>query len=195
MSEESGGVINVEILGQRYPIRSGLDASYVTELAGYVDQKMQTAAERSQAGDSVRVAVLAALNIADEYFDAGTPAPRRRMTSAGARSRSRRSSTARLRASSSFTSVAGTARDRRKRRLPPVRLRSKIGSENGNGTYLGPLPTATRGRLVAATWFRVPCIARDGSEARLSQRYTEESCDASAVCTPPSEEALKAKLT
>lgn len=68
MSEESSGVINVEILGQRYPIRSGLDASYVTELAGYVHQKMQTASERSQAGDAVRVAVLAALNIADEYF-------------------------------------------------------------------------------------------------------------------------------
>ena len=61
-------VIHVEILGQQYPIRSQLDASYVSELASYVHQKMQAAADRSPAGDSVRVAVLAAVNIADEYF-------------------------------------------------------------------------------------------------------------------------------
>ena len=60
-------VVTVDILGQRYPIRSTLDTSYVTELATYVDRKMQTAAEKTN-GDSVRVAVLAALNIADEYF-------------------------------------------------------------------------------------------------------------------------------
>ena len=68
MAEASGGVVTVEILGQRYPIRSSLDTSYVTELAAYVDQKMQVAGERIAGGDSLRVAVLAALNIADEYF-------------------------------------------------------------------------------------------------------------------------------
>lgn len=64
---EQRTVVTVDILGQRYPIRSNLDAAYVTELATYVDRKMQTAAEKTN-GDSVRVAVLAALNIADEYF-------------------------------------------------------------------------------------------------------------------------------
>lgn len=68
MPDEHNDVIHVEILGQQYPIRSQLDTCYVTELASYVHQKMQTASERSPAGDSVRVAVLAALNIADEYF-------------------------------------------------------------------------------------------------------------------------------
>ena len=68
MPEKNGVVITVEILGQRYPIRSSLDTTYVTELATYVDQKMRTAADRTAGGDSVRVAVLAALNIADEYF-------------------------------------------------------------------------------------------------------------------------------
>ncbi len=68
MPDENGVVITVEILGQRYPIRSSLDTTYVTELATYVDQKMRTAADRTAGGDSVRVAVLAALNIADEYF-------------------------------------------------------------------------------------------------------------------------------
>ena len=68
MADASTDVVTVEILGQRYPIRSRLDIAYVTELANYVDQKMSAAADRTRGGDSVRVAVLAALNIADEYF-------------------------------------------------------------------------------------------------------------------------------
>tara|TARA_B110000014_G_scaffold140841_1_gene97697 strand:+ start:1553 stop:1870 length:318 start_codon:yes stop_codon:yes gene_type:complete len=61
-------IIHVEILGQQYPIRSQLDSTYVSELASYVHQKMVAASDRSPAADSARVAVLAALNIADEYF-------------------------------------------------------------------------------------------------------------------------------
>ncbi len=68
MSGEAGAVVTVEIFGQRYPIRSTLDATYVNELATYVDQKMQTASDSTAGGDSVRIAVLAALNIADEYY-------------------------------------------------------------------------------------------------------------------------------
>ena len=66
MAEPS--VVSVEIHGLRYPIRSTLEASYVAELATYVDAKMRAAADETVTGDSVRVAVLAALNIADEYF-------------------------------------------------------------------------------------------------------------------------------
>jgi cell division protein ZapA len=62
------GVVNVEIFGQQYPIRSQLDHVYVLKLARYLDRKMQAAAEQVHGGDSVRVAVLAALNIADEHF-------------------------------------------------------------------------------------------------------------------------------
>ena len=65
---DSGRVVPVEIYGQRYPIRSGLDPAYVARLATYVDQKMRVAAESTPTGDSVRLAVLAALNIADELF-------------------------------------------------------------------------------------------------------------------------------
>jgi len=68
MANASGAVVTVDILGQRYPIRSSLDTTYVTELAAYVDQKMQAASDRIAGGDSLRVAVLAALNIADECF-------------------------------------------------------------------------------------------------------------------------------
>jgi cell division protein ZapA len=63
-----GRVIPVEIHGQRYPIRSGLDPEYVARLAGYVDEKMRAAADSTPTGDSLRLAVLAALNIADELF-------------------------------------------------------------------------------------------------------------------------------
>jgi len=63
-------VVHVEVHGQRYPIRSGLDATYVAELAAYVDEKMRLAARESPAGDTLKVAVLAALNIADEFFRA-----------------------------------------------------------------------------------------------------------------------------
>ena len=61
-------VVSVEIRGQRYPIRSSLDAQYVNGLATYVDEKMRAAAESTPSGDSLRLAVLAALNIADELF-------------------------------------------------------------------------------------------------------------------------------
>jgi cell division protein ZapA len=63
-------VVNVEIHGHRYPIRSGLAPEYVAELAAYVDEKMRLAARESPAGDTLKIAVLAALNIADEFFRA-----------------------------------------------------------------------------------------------------------------------------
>ena len=66
MSE--GRVIPVEIHGQRYPIRSTLDPAYVARLATYVDEKIKAAADSTPTGDSLRLAVLAALNIADELF-------------------------------------------------------------------------------------------------------------------------------
>ena len=61
-------VITVEIAGQRYPIRSTLDERYVTELAAYVDQKMRAASDSAPASDMLGLAVLVALNIADEFF-------------------------------------------------------------------------------------------------------------------------------
>ncbi len=63
-------VVSVEIAGQRYPIRSALDATYVAQLAAYVDEKMRLAARETTSGDTLKVAVLAALNVADELFRA-----------------------------------------------------------------------------------------------------------------------------
>jgi len=61
-------VIPVEIHGQRYPIRSTLDPEYVARLAAFVDEKIRAAGESAATGDPIRLAVLAALNIADELF-------------------------------------------------------------------------------------------------------------------------------
>ena len=66
--DEDVRVFPVEILGQRYPIRSSLDQEYVARLAAYVDEKIRAAADSTPTGDSLRFAVLAALNIADELF-------------------------------------------------------------------------------------------------------------------------------
>ena len=67
---EQTRVVTVEINGQRYPIRSHLDAAYIAELAAYVDAKMQLAIRECPTGDTLKIAVLAALNIADECFRA-----------------------------------------------------------------------------------------------------------------------------
>jgi len=61
-------VVTVEIAGQRYPIRSSLDERYVAELAAYVDQKMRAASSASPTSDMLGLAILVALNIADEFF-------------------------------------------------------------------------------------------------------------------------------
>ena len=70
MEQDDSRVVHVEIHGHQYPIRSGLDPIYVAELAAYVDEKMRAASRETSAGDTLKIAVLAALNIADECFRA-----------------------------------------------------------------------------------------------------------------------------
>lgn len=67
---EPARVVTVEIGGQRYPIRSTLEQSYVTELAAYVDGKLRSASDAAPAADGMGLAILVALNLADELFRA-----------------------------------------------------------------------------------------------------------------------------
>lgn len=60
--------VEVEIQGQKYSIRSALDQDYVRSLAAFLDQKIGAAAESTTSSDSLRLTVLAALNLADELF-------------------------------------------------------------------------------------------------------------------------------
>jgi cell division protein ZapA len=59
--------VRVEIYDQEYRMRGELDAEYIHKLAKYLDGKMRSVAGRTHTVDSLRVAVLAALNIADEF--------------------------------------------------------------------------------------------------------------------------------
>jgi cell division protein ZapA len=65
-------VVHIEVHGQKYPIRTELEARYVEELAGFVESRMAMAAKASPSSDAVGLAILTALNIADEFFRSRT---------------------------------------------------------------------------------------------------------------------------
>jgi cell division protein ZapA len=58
----------VEIFGQRLGLRADGDEARVQEIARFVDHRMREVADRSSSVDTVKIAVLTALNIADELF-------------------------------------------------------------------------------------------------------------------------------
>ncbi|MGA8213956.1 MAG: cell division protein ZapA [Candidatus Sulfotelmatobacter sp.] len=66
LKDAQSGSVRVEIFDQAYNLR-GSDPEYILKLAEYVDTKMRAVAEATNTIDTVRLAVLAALNIADEY--------------------------------------------------------------------------------------------------------------------------------
>jgi cell division protein ZapA len=59
---------SVEILGREYRIRGSADEDYVREVARYVDAKLREVSQGATLPSSERVAILAAMNIADELF-------------------------------------------------------------------------------------------------------------------------------
>ena len=63
-------VIEIEIYGQKYKIKvkGEEDEKYISHLTSHVDQKMHEIAVKSKSMDMFKIAILAALNIADEYF-------------------------------------------------------------------------------------------------------------------------------
>lgn len=61
--------VDVRIYNQTYTIRGG-NSAYIKKLATYVDQKMREVAQATHTVDTLRVAILAALNISDELFQA-----------------------------------------------------------------------------------------------------------------------------
>lgn len=63
-------IMEIEIYGRKHKIRvkGEEDEQYINHLTSYVDQKMREVALKSKSADTIKIAVLAALNIADEYF-------------------------------------------------------------------------------------------------------------------------------
>jgi len=66
LKDPQNASVRVEIFDQAYNLR-GSDPEYILKLAEYVDSKMRAVAAATNTIDTVRLAVLAALNIADEY--------------------------------------------------------------------------------------------------------------------------------
>jgi cell division protein ZapA len=67
-AEPNEQTIRVEIYNQTYSIRSDGDNDYILELAQYVDRKMREISSGTLTVDSLKVAILAALHIADEFY-------------------------------------------------------------------------------------------------------------------------------
>jgi cell division protein ZapA len=62
--------LDIQIFGRTYKIRvkGEEDEEYVSRLTSYVDQKMNEIAVKSRSSDPMKIAVLALMNISDEYF-------------------------------------------------------------------------------------------------------------------------------
>jgi cell division protein ZapA len=60
----------VVIYNQTYSLRSDHDPNYIQDLAEYVDKRMNEIARATMTVDSLRVAILAALQLTDELFQA-----------------------------------------------------------------------------------------------------------------------------
>lgn len=63
-----GNVTKVTIYGTEYPITGDTDGDYIREVAAFVDAKMREVDRTTSAKSSLKVAILTALNIADELF-------------------------------------------------------------------------------------------------------------------------------
>lgn len=62
--------VDIEILGQKYPIRSEAGPDYVRQLASFVDRRAREIRGDAAGQDAVRVLALTALDITDELFRA-----------------------------------------------------------------------------------------------------------------------------
>ena len=65
---EDANVTTVQIFGREYKIKGYADKEYIQEMARYVDGQMKELANNSSLPSQERLAILAALNIADELF-------------------------------------------------------------------------------------------------------------------------------
>lgn len=68
VAEEDKKRLTVEIYGQNYKIMGNTSVNHMRTVAGYVDDKMREIADANPRLDTAKLAVLSAINIADEYF-------------------------------------------------------------------------------------------------------------------------------
>ncbi len=68
MQADGKNRVTVEIYGQQYRLSGKASINHMRMVAGYVDDKMHEIAQGNTRLDTAKIAVLAAVNIADEYF-------------------------------------------------------------------------------------------------------------------------------
>ncbi|MEE8277835.1 MAG: cell division protein ZapA [Thermoanaerobaculia bacterium] len=68
MTTKATTATDVEIFGGVYHVRAEKDPEYLRKLAELVDQKMREIAQQVSTVDTAKIAILAALNCADELF-------------------------------------------------------------------------------------------------------------------------------
>jgi cell division protein ZapA len=68
MESNSAQTVEVKIYNQTYTIRGDVNSEYIQQLAEYVDRRMKEVSAGTLTADSLRVAILAALNIADDLY-------------------------------------------------------------------------------------------------------------------------------
>lgn len=66
MEEKKPNRVTVSIYGEEYIVRGAEDPSYIQMLAAYVDRKMNMVSQRNTGLSNSKIAVLVALNLADE---------------------------------------------------------------------------------------------------------------------------------
>lgn len=60
--------VEIKVMGQKFMVRSDSDEEYIQQVAEYVDRKVGEVVKNSKAVASLNVAILAAMNIADEFM-------------------------------------------------------------------------------------------------------------------------------
>jgi cell division protein ZapA len=61
-------LIEVNIFGHDYTIKTDADTEHIQKIASYVDKKMGEIMRNTKTVSTLNVAILAALNIADDFF-------------------------------------------------------------------------------------------------------------------------------
>ena len=68
MDIDSETITSVKIYHRTYQLRTGGDVEYLEQLARHVDEQMMRISDETPTVDTLKIAILAALNIVDEYF-------------------------------------------------------------------------------------------------------------------------------
>lgn len=68
MKEEKGSSVEVELMGQKFRLKSKHGEEYIKKVAEYVDEEIHKVAKSTGSKTTLKIALLTAMNIADNYF-------------------------------------------------------------------------------------------------------------------------------